>query len=98
MSNYSLASTTSTASGIGSVMVRLLDDGVYFGLMVYLYDATGINSYFIEAPDLFGMGMGPWMIALRYGLMFGSMMELRRWFESMGIHTDLVSYYLRMLY
>lgn len=97
MADYTAAATGATGAGVGSVLIRLLDDGVYFGLMVYLYDYTGINKWFIPGPEFF-MGDAPWMQALRWGLMFGSMGEVRRWFESMGIHTDLVSYYLRFLY
>lgn len=85
------------ADHTGSVLIRLLDDGVYFGLMVYIYDYTGINKWFLPGP-VESMVDAPWMQALRWGLMFGSMGEVRRWFESMGIHTDLVSYYLRFLY
>lgn len=97
MADYSLSAMNATSNGVGSVLVRLLDDGVYFGLMVYLYDYTGVNRYFIPGPEFF-MGDSAWMQAFRYGLMFGSMQELRRWFEGMGIKTDLVSHYLRMLY
>lgn len=96
MADYSVSSSAGS-TGLGNVVVRLLDDGVYYGLMVYLYDYTGVNRYFIPGPDFF-MGDAPWMQALRWGLMFGTMQEFRRWFQSLGIHTELVSYYLRMLY
>jgi hypothetical protein len=97
MADYTLSSTGAAGASVGSVLVRLLDDGVYFGLMVYLYDYTGINRYFLPTPGSW-MGDSLWMESFRYGLMFGSMQELRRWLEGMGIKTDLVSHYLRMLY
>lgn len=98
MADYTMASTGAAGMGVGSVLVRLLDDGVYFGLMVYVFNYTGIDKYFVPGPEFLSMDYAPWMQALRWGLMFGTMQEVRRWFESMGIHTDLVSYYLRFLY
>jgi hypothetical protein len=98
MADYTLAATNAAGHGVGSVLVRLLDDGVYFGLLVYAYNYAGIDRYFIPGPAIGSFGDAPWMQALRWGVMFGTMQEVRRWFESMGIHTDLVSYYLRFLY
>lgn len=76
-------------------LVTFIDDSMYLGLMVWLYDATGINTIFL---DMRGMGMltAPWMEALQYGLMFGSMLEFRKWLEAWGVHTDVSYWFARM--
>ena len=77
-------------------LVNWLDDAAYLGLMVYVYDYTGFNRFFLPLPEL--MFSNPVIVqALRYGLLFGSMLELRRWFESMGLRTELFSFYLDQL-
>lgn len=79
------------------ILVTWLDDAAYLGLMVYVYNYLGIDRIFLPIPEI--MFTNPVVIqALRYGLMFGSMLELRRWLESIGIKTDLVSYYLDTLF
>ena len=78
------------------VLVSWLDDAAYLGLMVYVYDRTGFNRFFLPLPEL--MFSNPVIVqALRYGLLFGSMLELRRWLQSMGIHTELFSYYVEQI-
>lgn len=75
-------------------LVTFIDDSVYLGLMVWVYDATGINSIFIDTS---GYGRTPaWMEAMQYGLMFGSMLELRKWLEAWGVHTDLSHWFMRL--
>lgn len=77
-------------------LVTMIDDAAYLGLMVYVYDATGFKNFFIGLPEMFFSN--PIIVqALRYGLMFASMLELRRWLEAFGIKTELVSYYLENL-
>jgi len=74
-------------------LVTMIDDAAYLGLMVYLYDMTGFKNVFIGLPEIFFSN--PFIVqALRYGIMFASMIEIRRWLEMMGIRTELVSYYL----
>lgn len=77
-------------------LVTMVDDAAYLGLMVYLYDATGFKNVFIGLPEMFFSN--PVIVqALRYGVMFASMIEIRRWLEAMGIKTELVAYYLDRL-
>lgn len=72
-------------------VVTLMDDAAFYGLMVYVYDWTGVNRWFLPIAATFAED--PVLLqALRYGLMFGSMNEMRRWMESMGITTDLSKY------
>lgn len=74
-------------------LVTLLDDAAYLGLMVYVYDMTGFKSVFVGLPQVFFTN--PLIVqALRYGLMFASMLEIRRWLEAFGIKTELIAYYL----
>jgi hypothetical protein len=78
------------------ILVNWLDDAAYLGLMVYVYDYTGFNRVFLPLPEM--MFTNPVLVqALRYGLLFGSMLELRRWLQSYGIPTELISYYLDKL-
>lgn len=78
------------------VLVSWLDDAAYLGLMVYVYDWTGFNRFFLPLPEL--MFTNPVIVqSLRYGLLFGSMLEVRRWLNSMGIRTELFSYYADQL-
>ena len=78
------------------ILVNWLDDAAYLGLMVYVYDYTGFNRIFLPIPEM--MFSNPVIIqALRYGLLFGSMLELRRWLQCYGIPTELFSYYLDKL-
>ena len=78
------------------ILVNWLDDAAYLGLMVYLYDYTGVNRIFLPLPEL--MFSNPVIVqALRYGLLFGSMLELRRWLQCYGIPTELFSHYLDQL-
>lgn len=78
------------------ILVNWLDDAAYLGLMVYIYDFTGINRIFLPLPEL--MFSNPVIVqALRYGLLFGSMLEFRRWLQCMGIPTELFSHYLEQL-
>lgn len=72
--------------------VSLVDDVAYFTIMVIVFDYTGLNRFFIQLPEI--MSDNPYLIqALRYGLMFGTLAELRRWLEEWGLNTD-VSHYL----
>lgn len=74
-------------------LITLVDDAAYLGLMVYLYDMTGFKNIFIGLPEVFFTN--PFIVqALRYGLMFASMLEIRRWLEAFGLKTELVAYYL----
>lgn len=78
------------------VLLNWLDDAAYLGLMVYVYDYTGINRIFLPIPEL--MFSNPVVVqALRYGLLFGSMLEVRRWLQCYGIPTELFSHYLDQL-
>lgn len=78
------------------LLVTMVDDAAYLGLMVYLYDATGFKNVFIGLPEVFFSN--PVIVqALRYGLMFASMLEIRRWLEAFGIRTELIGYYLDQL-
>jgi hypothetical protein len=75
------------------LLVTWLDESAYLGLMVYVYNYTGLSRIFIPMPELFFDN--PVIVqALRYGLMFASMMELKRWLELYGIKTELFSFYL----
>lgn len=63
--------------------------------MVIVFDYTGLNRFFLQLPE--AMSNNPYMIqALRYGLMFGTFAELRRWLEEYGLDTD-ASHYLDTL-
>lgn len=74
-------------------LVTMLDDAAYLGVMVYLYDMTGFKNVFIGLPRVFFSN--PFIVqALRYGVMFASMIEIRRWLEAFGIHTELIAYWL----
>lgn len=69
----------------------MINDIAYFSLMVWVYDMTGLNRIFIRLPA--EMIDNPVILqAVRFGSMFGSMMELRRWLQEMGISTDLTHY------
>lgn len=97
MSNHTVTLDPSTGNMLHvsehRMLVSWLDDAAYLGLMVWVYDYTGFNRFFLPLPEL--MFSNPVVVqALRYGLLFGSMLELRRWLESMGIRTELFSYYL----
>jgi hypothetical protein len=77
------------------VLVTFLDDSIYFGLMVMVYDMSGLDTWFISMPE--DMIDNPtFMQALRYGLMFGSMIELRRWLEAWGLRTDASHWFMRL--
>jgi hypothetical protein len=69
------------------MLLTLFNDSVYTGVMVLVYDATGISRFFLSLPSIMARNSQV-MQALRYGVMFGSMMELRRWLTLMGIPTD----------
>lgn len=74
-------------------VVTMLDDAAYLGLMVYMYDMSGFKNVFIGLPQVFFSN--PFVVqALRYGIMFASMLEIRRWLEAFGVRTELISYYL----
>ena len=78
-------------------IVTWLDDVAFLTIGVLGYSYTGIDRIFIPMAEF--MSNDPVIFqALRYGLMFGSMLELRRWLETMGIKTDLISYYLDQLF
>lgn len=78
------------------ILLNWLDDAAYLGLMVYVYDYTGINRIFLPIPEM--MFSNPVVVqALRYGLLFGSMLEVRRWLQCAGIPTELFSHYLDQL-
>lgn len=77
------------------VMLTLFDDAMYMGLMVLVYDATGVSRFFLSLPSIMSQNSKV-MQALRYGVMFGSMMEIRRWLTMMGIPTD-ASYLLNSI-
>lgn len=69
------------------VLITAFDDAMYLTAMVVVYDYTGINRFFLQLPQV--MSTNPYVMqALRYGVMFGSMLELRRWLNSFGINTD----------
>lgn len=62
-------------------VVTLLDDAAYYGIMVYLYDMTGVNRWFLPLAET--LASDPLILqALRYGLMFSTMNELRRWLDT----------------
>lgn len=78
------------------VVVTWIDDSLYYGLMVLVYDWTGVNRWFLPMASTL-VNDPVYMQALRYGLMFGSMNELRRWLESLGLNTDVSHYVERLL-
>ena len=89
-------STSSVSDGAGnSVVLRnhqgfvaFLDDTAYYGLMVYVFNATGLNSLFFPLPEY--LANDPWVKqALRYGLMFATIEELRRWLVFWHIPVDI---------
>lgn len=68
-----------------------INDVAYLSLMVWVYDQTGFNRIFIRLPE--EMIDNPVLLqAVRYGSMFGSMIELRRWLQSLGVSTDITHY------
>lgn len=69
------------------MLVTAFDDAVYIGVMVYLYDMTGVSRFFLALPSVMAEN-GPLMQSLRYGVMFASMLELRRWLTTLGLPTD----------
>lgn len=69
------------------MLVTLFNDAIYTGIMVLVYDYTGVSRFFLSLPSIMSENSKV-MQALRYGVMFGSMMELRRWLTMMGIPTD----------
>lgn len=72
-----------------------VNDVAYLSLMVWVYDQTGLNRIFIRLPE--EMISNPVILqAVRYGSMFGSMLEVRRWLQSLGINTD-VTHYIDMM-
>lgn len=78
------------------MVVTLVDDSAYYGLMVYVYDTTGINRWFIPLAEF--MASTPVALqALRYGMMFATMNHLRAWLESWGISTELSVYIDQLL-
>lgn len=74
-------------------LVNLVDDAAYYGLMIYVFDYTGLNRLFLPLPEYL-MDFGELSQALRYGLLFATMAEVRRWLEMWGIRTELFSYWL----
>lgn len=70
-------------------MVTLADDAAYFGLMVYMYTAVGVQRIFINERMILESDA---MKALRWGLMFGTMAEVRRWLEAYGLSTNASAY------
>lgn len=71
--------------------VTLVDDAAYFTVMVMVFDYTGMNQFFLQLPEI--MASNPYVVqALRYGMLFGTMSELRRWIEMFGINTDMSHY------
>lgn len=76
------------------MFIRWLDDGVYYGLMTYLYGRTGVTEWFLPGEYFTAPLSAGSMLALRYGLWISTMNEVRRWLTGMGWHTDLISYYL----
>lgn len=78
------------------MLLTLFDDSVYLGLMVLLYDQTGVSRFFLQLPSIMAENSRA-MQSLRYGIMFGSMFELRRWMIMMGINTDASSIFQYLL-
>ncbi len=78
------------------MLLTLFNDAIYTGIMVLVYDATGISRFFLSLPSIMSQNSKV-MQALRYGVMFGSMMELRRWMTMMGILTDASCYVAMVL-
>src|SRR5574343_802374 len=71
--------------------MTFVNDVAYLSLMVWVYDQTGLNRIFIRLPE--EMISNPVVLqAVRYGSMFGSMIELRRWLNALGLNTDLNHY------
>lgn len=79
------------------MLVTWLDDSAYLGLMVYLYNMTGVSRMFIPLAETF-FDNPAYIQALRYGMMFGSMLELRRFLEMAGLKTDIISYWMNMIF
>lgn len=69
-------------------LVTLLDDAVFFGLAVYAFHATGVDRFFV--PGFMG-DRATMEQLVRYGLLLGTMLEVRRLLEQVGIPTDLIS-------
>lgn len=70
-------------------MVTMIDEAAIFGIMVYAYNYTGMVRIFLPWNM---REEAPWMQALRYGLYFASMTELRRWLEAWGLNTSASAY------
>lgn len=74
------------------MLITTFDDSVYMGVMVLVYDYLGVTRFFLSLPSVM-MDNGKVMQALRYGVMFASMLELRRWLTMMGVNTDASSFF-----
>jgi len=72
------------------MLITLFNDAIYTGIMVLVYDATGISRFFLSLPSIMADN-GKLMQALRYGVMFGSMQELRRMLVMWDVPTDASS-------
>ena len=96
MHHSGLDAANSTSMGVKPyrLLVTWIDDSAYYGLMVLVYDWTGVNRWFLPIASTL-VNDPVYLQALRYGMMFGSMNELRRWLET-TVSTDL-SHYINLL-
>ena len=79
------------------MFVTWFEDAVYMGLMVYLFDASGISRIFVPLPDTLGISNSMLRQVIRYGAYFGTVLELRRWLEMVGISTNITTYITGLL-
>lgn len=70
-------------------LITMADDTVAYGIMVYAYNYTGLVRLFLPFNT---RNEEPWMTAMRYGLYFASMSEMRKWFEAWGFSTSASAY------
>jgi hypothetical protein len=79
------------------MLVTWFEDATYMGLMVYLFDSTGIGRIFVPLPDMLGLSNNMLRQVIRYGAYFGTILELRRWLEMLGISTQITTYITGLL-
>lgn len=80
------------------MFVTWFEDATYMGLMVYLFDSTGLGRIFVPLPDMLGLSNSMLRQVLRYGAYFGTILELRRWLEMFGISTHITTYITAFLH
>lgn len=64
-------------------------DVAFFTLALYVSNATGFQEIFV--PVSVRMTEGELMQALRQAAHVGALIEIRKWLQSMGVNTNIVS-------